>query len=169
MFGNDLGDEERRHPAQPTLEVERVELLDALQPAHPDADDHADPVGLGERDLQPDWSIAICAAADGVLDERVHLLDLALLDVVLGCEVADLTGDARRKIGGLEAGDASDAGPAGHERRPVLFDTGTEGRDQAHARHDDPSPAVLCAVFHEPRHARKGHTASQVGRGERDA
>ena len=29
-------------------------------------------------------------------------------------------------------------------------------------RHDDPSRAVLCAVFHEPRHARKGGIGSQV-------
>ena len=67
-----------------------MELLDAADAAHPDPDDHPDPVGIGGRDLQPGLIHRHLRGRDGVLDERVHLLDLAPLDPILGHEVADL-------------------------------------------------------------------------------
>jgi hypothetical protein len=85
-----------------------VELLDALDAAHADADDDADAIGLGGGIFSPTGPSAIWAAADRVLDERVHLLDLAPFDAILGREVADLAGDlvgkssvAKRVIGAM--------------------------------------------------------------------
>ena len=46
---------------------------------------------------------------EGEVDEEVALLDLFLVGVVERVEALDLAGDARRVVGGVEAGDRADA------------------------------------------------------------
>ena len=89
-IGDDLGDEERRDASQPALEKELVELLDARDAAHADADDHPDAVLVGRCDLQPRRVDRHARRAHRELDERIHLLDVAPLDEILGREVVDL-------------------------------------------------------------------------------
>src|SRR5581483_4927303 len=64
-------------------------------------------------------------------DERVHLLDVALLDPVLGFEVFDLAGDADGELGSIKLGYRTYAGASRCQRVPVFLDAGSERRHES--------------------------------------
>ena len=73
--------------------------------AHPDADDHADPVGdrPAGSSTQTD-SIAICAAATAYwMNGSIFLISRRSMQL-LGREVADLAGDPGREVGARRSG-----------------------------------------------------------------
>src|SRR4029077_12761363 len=88
---------------QARVDENLVVLLDRAQPADTNTNQHADIIGVLFGDLEPRLAHRLLGGRDRVLDEGVHLFDVAFFDPVLGIEVPDLAGDAGGEIRGDEA------------------------------------------------------------------
>ena len=130
QVADQLGNEKRRDVAQPGVDEDLVVFLDRAQAADADANQHADVVGVLFGDLEPRLAHRLLGRRDRVLDEGVHLLDVALLDPVLGIKIPHLARDAGGEVRGVEARNQPDTGPTRHQGVPVLFHSNSERRYQ---------------------------------------
>src|SRR4029077_5440284 len=105
-------DEERGNLAGPAVEQRLVLALDRAEPADAGPDRDADV----RRDLGRHGELRVIhrelRRRNRVLDERVHLLDVLLLDEVQRLEAADLAGNTRRELRDVEPADGVDAARA---------------------------------------------------------
>src|SRR5262245_507392 len=150
QVGDELRNHERRDALQAAVEKEPVVFLDRRQSAEADSDDDTDALRIGLVDLQPRGGDRHVGRGHRVLDEEIHFLDLFPLDEVLGSEIANLTGDVRRKTRCVEARDRPYTRAPVHQRFPVLLDARTERCHEPQAGHRDPAP-LFVAVVHEAR------------------
>ena len=132
--GDHLQDEEGAHPIRTLLQRLLVRLLEARDAADARAEDARHPRRQrgGDRELRVRHRQV--ARRDGQLREAVHAPQLALLDEVLGHEVAHLAGDARVQAARVEEGDGPHAAAALHERAPGLLHSGATRADGGPAR-----------------------------------
>jgi len=120
---------------------------------------NADLVGILFGNFEARLLHRLIGGRDRILDEGVHLFDVALFDPVFRDKVVDFTGDARGKFRGVEARDRSDSGAARHQRLPVLLDSDPERGHQTNSGDHDaalkhsshqarlpPSAFILCAL-----------------------
>ena len=145
-----LGNEKWRDVTQPGVHEDLVVLLDGAQAADTDADQHADVIGIVFGDLEPRLAHRLLGGRDRVLDEGVHLFDVALFDPVLGIKIPHLAGDAGGEFRGVEARNQPDTGPPRHQGVPVLFHSNSERGYQTdsgdhhaalkHSSHQAPHP-----------------------------
>src|SRR5262249_51154598 len=79
-------------------------------------------------------------APDRVLEERIELAVVLLVDVLERLEALELASDARRVARRVETGDRPDPGHAGEQRRPELLGGVADGRARPDPGDDDPPP-----------------------------
>ena len=159
-----LGDEKRRDVAQPGLHEDLVVLLDRAQAADADADQHADVVGIVFGDLEPRLAHRLLGRRDRILDERVHLFDVALFDPVLGIKILHLACDAGGEFRGVEARDRPDTGPSRHQGVPVLLHSNSERRHQSDSGYDH---AALKHLSHQAPHPPSSSTLNHLSKRRR--
>src|SRR5262249_35856233 len=75
-----------------------------------------------------------------VLQERVELAFVLLVDVLEGLEALELAGDARGVAGGVEPGDGPDPGDAPEQGAPELLRGVADRGDRPEPGDDDAAP-----------------------------
>ena len=138
-------DEERRDAAGTALEHLRVHLLDERKASDAGADDHPDALVIAGGNVQRGVIDGHLGRGHGVVNEGVGLLDLLLLDPRLGLEAVDLAGDLAGEGGGVEFGDAADAGASFEQAAPGRLVADPQRRDHADPADDN------TAFFHARR------------------
>ena len=111
--------------------------FERIEAVHADADDDADVLGELAFDFKTAVGHGLGRSAHGVVNEEIHFFDLFRFDIIFGFEVRHFAGDTRGKRISIEAADLADTRAAGHQRLPILFDSGTQWRDQTNTRHDN--------------------------------
>jgi hypothetical protein len=114
-----------------------LHLLDERQPADAGADDDPDAVPVFGRRVELRVIDRHLRGHDRVVNEGVGLLDLFLLDPVLGIEALHFAGDAGGVGAGVELRDRADAGATFHQSLPRGLVAHAEGGDHADAGDDD--------------------------------
>ena len=113
-----------------------VHLFDERKSANARADDHADAIGIFLGRVDAGIIDRHLRRGDGVVNERVGLLDLFLLDPLLRLEAAHLAGDLTRKRAGIELRDPVDARSSFDEPLPCRIVADAQRGDHADAGDD---------------------------------
>src|SRR5437763_12499943 len=135
-----------------------MHLFDERQAADARADDYADAVAVFPGHVQPRVIDGHLRGGHGIVDERVGLLDLFLVDPRAGIEPAHLAGDLAGELAGIELGDPADAGAPLDEPLPGGLVADAQRGDHPDAGDDD-------ASLFQSRLAPKRRTVSSVSVG----
>ena len=115
------GDHEGREPARAALAQNLALFRDGLQSADPGADEHAHFIAVDPLEVQARVAQGLPGGVQAKLGEAVGAPDfLGGGQGGAGVECLHLAGDLRIEPGGVEAGDAADAAPAGQQVLPKL-------------------------------------------------
>src|SRR5260221_8916012 len=154
----ELGNKKWGDVTQARVDEYLVVLLDRAQPADTDTNQHADVIGVLFGDLEPRLAHRLLGRRDRVLDEGVHLFDVAFFDPVLGIKIPHLACDAGGEIRGVEARYQPDTGTPRHQGVPVLLHSNSERRYQTdagdnhatlkHSSHQAPSSSIEFILNH---------------------
>src|SRR5207237_10025554 len=107
------------------------------------ADDHAEPFAVTGGTIEVPILNSHSGRGHGVVNEGVGLLDLFLLDPILGVETGDLARDPAGVCACVELGDRADAGAAFDEALPRRLIADAERGDHPESGDDD------AALVHE--------------------
>src|SRR5262245_32361793 len=169
QVGNNFGNKKGRDFSRAAVKICPMIGLQGFQTQQANANNYPDALRLIRRNLQTAVLDRHFRGADTVLDEAIHLLDLARLDIIFCGKVCNFAGDARREE--LEVGktrDRPDPRAPGNQCIPVLLYPGSQGSDQPQP--SDYNPTVFIFI-HEPTRikvARIGHHPNNVNRAERE-
>src|SRR5260221_8401986 len=124
-----------------------MHLLNERQTADARPDDHAGTLAVLFAEVEPRVIHGHLGDRDGVLDERVGLLDLFLFDPGLGLEPAHFTGDPASKGCGIELGNGTDARAAFDEAVPGRLVPDAVRRDHSDPGDDDTALADGAVMY----------------------
>ena len=134
--GNEHGNVEGRNPVGAGGAQLFVEVLNGLEAAETDAENHAHSSGVALVYLEAGIGHELHAGAHGQLTETVHLAALLGRNERLGLEVLHFARDVRGKFGGIKLSDAADAGLACKKGLPAALKVGTQRSDGRKAGDD---------------------------------
>src|ERR1700721_1032963 len=111
--------------------------LDNVEPADAGTDINARGIGNVRRDFERGHLDAESRCCHSQLNEPAGFLQLFFLDPIQRIEIADFSGDAAIKSGGVKMSDGADAALSGQQIAPDLFGPNATTADQPNACNDN--------------------------------